>query len=183
MAQGEHDDLILKAGLGLAVIFFVVKPLISDLGLGDNPNIAYVDTLTPEANPFSMNYKGGGDINYKFSVEYLSDLNNRWIAAGSPGYEAGGGEFNIPAIATAIYNCFSFWTDVDTNGIMAAFDAITSKDMLAEVVAYFNYAFGDDLWTMLKHGLKFLGFLGSGGGIGSDNVTAIVNRMKSLPEL
>jgi len=66
--------------------------------------------------------------------------------------------------------------------VASIFNQIPSKGEVAGITAYMSYVMDVDLWTLLKRGLHFFGFLGSGGGVGSSVLAQIVERVKMLPD-
>lgn len=182
----KTEDLLIKVGIGVAVVLFVVKPL-KDILTGDNADKDYINSLPPDQNPFNVKYLGEGvtdipEYYAKISSDYQTYMWEHLDIA--PSYSSSNtSDMNLAITAAEMYDCFSFWTDVDTNRFMALFSSrVDSKYQLALISGYFQYVFNTDLWTLMNNGLKFFGFLGSSGGIGSGNVSQIVDMVKNLPD-
>jgi hypothetical protein len=191
--NNEHiQDLLVKIGLGVAAYFFVIKPLLNDVGASDPVAAATVQNAiitNPNENPFSYNFtpfqQAGTNFLRTAQSQVYGSVNNLQQWYQQLNQNQNGTDFT--GIQTAVVG-ENLWSQVNpgffssllsltsnANTILGCFDSVTTQTQCAGIAAYLYYIYGADLITSITGSLFKRGLTQS-------DLSNLINKINALPQ-
>ena len=189
--QDHIEDLLVKIGIGVAAYFFVIKPLLNDVGANPEAAATVQNAIltNPNVNPFSYNFSPFQQAAANFlttpNSQVYGQVSNlqQWYQALNQNQN--GTDFTGIQTAVVAENLWSqvnpgFFSSLlsltsNTNTILGCFDAVSTQTQCAGIAAYLYYIYGADLVTSLTGSLFKRGLTQS-------DLSNLINKINALPQ-
>jgi hypothetical protein len=182
----ETEDLLFKVALAAGAYFFVVRPIMNELGVNpaDTATVNSQINSSAASNPFSASFT-------PFVSQYQSNWSSSagfteqaYFAQFQQAYNDGqtslnGSTSDLAVYAETINNSFGYILH-DTNTVMAIFNELQYQTDVAWISAYLYYNYQKDLLSLLTNGAWTL--FGLKSGLSDTDLATCINHVLSLPQ-